>query len=925
MNGSMQIIVTFFKPLPGRLRRAWGRIRGNLEGEHREAYAWLYAFILAAFLTLVVLSCFNRTYDYADDLTQRDYLRSGMISPFSGHIFSLVVNFLYQCLSFDFPWYSVSLLIIKFCTLVVCVYLILIKEYPIQIKGAFGVLFLVFFIPFLIRFSWNTTSVLAGAVAAVGLLDSLLPDKKPGVVKALLLGCLAAVSYSIRRDGIMMTALDVLPPLGAYILFLSALKKIKLWKVIFYGAIFMAPLLVVLAEDQNFIKNGFTPAERLHDTAQEARAPVYGYGVYGHLTSSLSLMEANGWTANDVYLIAYGMTLFDENKFAPERFWNVLNEEIGPGEQAIKRDLVYNWLHFGQLENFKWFDPNYEAYKSFPYYIAMLACFIFVAWGGKTVIERLFGAGYLGFMYLTTIYLVNYLKFPWYLSHPVYLIFCLILFCSIKVDIKRFTQGIANKITAGLCLCLVAVSLMGMTRDILALNTEITEKRSHFFQLYADFQSRFGNDAFIFIRPQLYLEYFTDPLYLGEQGPETNYAVLGVGSAAFSPIFYEYIQSRLGLDYGYQLLPWMINNPKAFFLSRDTKMAQWVKTFIFETYGVWVNMHPVFTYADGLRAYQIDEIEKNLPIYSVVNQFINEFDSATIQSDDPANVHTSQFTIKGLTQPVLFEHPDSQVSYQVIIPLAAKLRFSIAVSSEAWAKEGDGVQYHIYIAYQNTKEQVFSQYIDPKKNLNQQQWHDYELDLSRWEGKKVTLTFETLSGPNNDARFDWAGWGNPTLGQYTYFDFTRKLYTAYPPPASLDQTRIIRRLVDGSYKNILYQHPDGWLSYPLHIQPDTQLAFGIGLDPEVWSPEKGDGVRFEVLVTDGSRTVQVFNQYLDPKNVEEDRHWFYEWVDLSEFADRDVKITFVTRPGSNEEENNKYFDWAYWVAPRLVQDGTSEK
>jgi hypothetical protein len=63
-------------------------------------------------------------------------------------------------------------------------------------------------------------------------------------------------------------------------------------------------------------------------------------------------------------------------------------------------------------------------------------------------------------------------------------------------------------------------------------------------------------------------------------------------------------------------------------------------------------------------------------------------------------------------------------------------------------------------------ERVFSKYIDPKHNVADRKWHDEVVDLSRYDGKEVYLSFVTTPGFNYNGDFDWGGWSNPRLGQF---------------------------------------------------------------------------------------------------------------------------------------------------------------
>jgi hypothetical protein len=55
----------------------------------------------------------------------------------------------------------------------------------------------------------------------------------------------------------------------------------------------------------------------------------------------------------------------------------------------------------------------------------------------------------------------------------------------------------------------------------------------------------------------------------------------------------------------------------------------------------------------------------------------------------------------------------------------------------------------------------------------------------------------------------------------------------------------------------------------LNLPDQSVLAFGIGMDPEVWSPAQGDGVDYKVFIRPHAQPTtlyQVFHRYIDPKN-----------------------------------------------------------
>ena len=141
----------------------------------------------------------------------------------------------------------------------------------------------------------------------------------------------------------------------------------------------------------------------------------------------------------------------------------------------------------------------------------------------------------------------------------------------------------------------------------------------------------------------------------------------------------------------------------------------------------------------------------------------------------PIRIHPQQpfisdvGVINGESRPVIYEHPlpsdKNVISFENIsVPKNASLKFSIALDSQVWSPDkGDGVLFEIYIKENESEQQIFSKYIDPKNNPEDRKWNDFEVDLSSYANKNVTILFATSAGPKNNSRYDWAWWGNPIL------------------------------------------------------------------------------------------------------------------------------------------------------------------
>jgi hypothetical protein len=120
--------------------------------------------------------------------------------------------------------------------------------------------------------------------------------------------------------------------------------------------------------------------------------------------------------------------------------------------------------------------------------------------------------------------------------------------------------------------------------------------------------------------------------------------------------------------------------------------------------------------------------------------------------------------------------------------------------------------------------------------------------------------------------------------------------------------------INGEEQAVLLQHAPSSLSLELSISEESRfLVFRLALDPEVWRPDRGDGVLFEVSVDDGRMSETLFSRWVDPKNDPKDRRWIDGSVNLSAYLDRSITLVLSTSPGASSA-----WDWAAWGDLRLA-------
>ena len=115
---------------------------------------------------------------------------------------------------------------------------------------------------------------------------------------------------------------------------------------------------------------------------------------------------------------------------------------------------------------------------------------------------------------------------------------------------------------------------------------------------------------------------------------------------------------------------------------------------------------------------------------------------------------------------------------------------------------------------------------------------------------------------------------------------------------------------------VLAMQPPSAITYTLNLPARAYLRTAIALNPQVWQPDKGDGVEFIVTISAADGSHELLRRYIDPKSRPADRRWHDIAIDLSAYAGQEVQLTLLTLPGSAGDGR---YDWAGWGEPVIVQ------
>ena len=160
---------------------------------------------------------------------------------------------------------------------------------------------------------------------------------------------------------------------------------------------------------------------------------------------------------------------------------------------------------------------------------------------------------------------------------------------------------------------------------------------------------------------------------------------------------------------------------------------------------------------------------------------------------------------------------------------------------------------------------------------------------------------------------------DPAVKTVKIFDLLAAFPRATIETPSPDHVSLGGFKVAGESHQGIFLHPASSVLFPpIHISANAVLRFKFGVMEDAWV-KPGDGVEFTVFIQGPAAAKQkIYSRYVDPKNNQEDRHWFEEQIPLLSYGDQDIRITLATGPGP---ANDSVDDWGVWAEPQIVLSG----
>jgi len=144
---------------------------------------------------------------------------------------------------------------------------------------------------------------------------------------------------------------------------------------------------------------------------------------------------------------------------------------------------------------------------------------------------------------------------------------------------------------------------------------------------------------------------------------------------------------------------------------------------------------------------------------------LNQVDATRIESPHGYAGQPDEWILSGWPQPVLLAPTPSEITYVGLTDFPAQLETAIAISPEEWPQPGVDVHFEVYVqplVDLAASKLLFSQQL--ATTSAEMEWMPVVIDLSRYAGQEINLTFVTESVGGGK----WnAAWANPLLSDYS--------------------------------------------------------------------------------------------------------------------------------------------------------------
>lgn len=137
-----------------------------------------------------------------------------------------------------------------------------------------------------------------------------------------------------------------------------------------------------------------------------------------------------------------------------------------------------------------------------------------------------------------------------------------------------------------------------------------------------------------------------------------------------------------------------------------------------------------------------------------------------------------------------------------------------------------------------------------------------------------------------------------------------------------DTFKVVDATLDNDTRKAIFTKVPSRIVWHVTVPNNAWLRVSAGLLEDAWTI-KGDGVLFQMGVSDGHTYTELLTLDVNPYSNASDRRWQNVLLDLSPFAGKGMDFIFNTynsppSPPGGQPRDDRNGDLAVWGAPRIV-------
>ncbi|MFI5178002.1 MAG: hypothetical protein ACHQO8_05550 [Vicinamibacterales bacterium] len=167
-----------------------------------------------------------------------------------------------------------------------------------------------------------------------------------------------------------------------------------------------------------------------------------------------------------------------------------------------------------------------------------------------------------------------------------------------------------------------------------------------------------------------------------------------------------------------------------------------------------------------------------------------------------------------------------------------------------------------------------------------------------------------------------AFWLARSGGERVSIDLVQEFPNAKTKRPTAEVFSVVDATISGVTRKSIFTKDPSRVAWHFTVPQDAWLRVSLGIQEQGWTMP-GDGVVFQIVITDGKASEELLRLRVNPYQEPSDREWKDLTLDLSPHAGESVDLIFNTLASADPApgqpfKDDRNGDFALWGAPRVV-------